>query len=395
MPRRERDDDRPPVEVWGAEPAADESVQQVEVDGRRRRAVALAVGAAIAVVVVGLALDGGDDGSRSSRESADQTTTTAPSSTLDEETTSTAPPTTLVFGPVVPDETGGAVLLATRWGQWTWLDLGSGVRREVHIDVDEPTAVLPVRGGVVIDGLGAITFQPLPVGKQVLLARSTSGVMASGSPDAVWLVSSESAGQPDEQQTATLVDLRGHVLRGPITVPSAPQAIGTELGIAFTDGGRTYLASEDGLRALAVGEVVAASARQVVIHSCDEAARCALTVLDLDGGEPSVALHLDRPRLDLSRIDLSPDGRTLAVVRYVEGGAVLELRRRGGQLLGQVETPEPLTELAWLPDDQGLVAASTTRQGADRIWVDGEGIHSAPVRALADRPGDVIYVIPG
>ena len=145
-------------------------MQRVDLDGRRgvRPLVVVAVVAVLGLLIAGLVLgDAGggdsDDGERASPEQDDDDNergntdrdgagerTTA--TTRSARSTTTAPTTTLALGPPLGAPVSLDLLLGTDGGSWTWVQLDTGLRREVNLDLGaEPESVglIGVRGGVV------------------------------------------------------------------------------------------------------------------------------------------------------------------------------------------------------------------------------------------------------
>jgi hypothetical protein len=190
-------DPRPEVELWGADAAPADTTQTIQVGGRRsRRAPLLAAVAAVALVAGGLAL-GGDDDEQSSglpREERDNRSRTelkpptagrATTTTLRPATTTTT--TTVPAGPVLPVQTGAALLLSGNGPTWTWLDLDTGRRLDVEVGIRDPYGLVPVSGGFVGLSGGTAEYRPLPTGIPRSLGPADA-ILSSGSSDAVWLL---------------------------------------------------------------------------------------------------------------------------------------------------------------------------------------------------------------
>ena len=200
MGRRDPDE-RPPIEVVGAERGTG-SLQHVSTGPSRPRrpggSGVVAAGVAIGLLLVaGLAL-GGDDGSpadpardegegRSLAE--DPTTTRRPGST----TTRPRPTTTTIpVGPVFGRPLGGWLLTADGSG-WTLVDIDSGARRDIALPAAGAFEARAVTGGVVMLSGGrreagyydlrSGTDLPVPV-----VLGTADQLLPGDRPDRIWLV---------------------------------------------------------------------------------------------------------------------------------------------------------------------------------------------------------------
>lgn len=403
--RRRDPDPRPTVELWGTEASPVEGTTTIEVGGRRsRRAPLLAVVAAVAVLAGGIALGGGDDEQagfppreeRDNRKRDDLkpppvggvTSTTRPS------TATTAPTTTTTYvpAPVLPVSTGAAVLLADSTSTWTWVDLDSGERIDVQVGTTDPYGVVAVSGGVVGLTSGSAQYHPLPLGIPVALGPADS-ILASGSPDAVWLIRTTFDGPTMVGAEAVLVDLQGNERHGPIAVPAAYPIGGTDEGLVFSRGGRTYLADESGVRPLALGEALRTNRTSVVVLACDDRAECAPEIVDIATGAVRRLAPVPNPYEMGISVLLSDEG-DLAIVSYRGDGQALQVYGAAGQIVAEIDVTSQ-SEPRWLPAGMGLVAPANDGSGVVRLsLIEGGGVLAEPVVAFAGEYGDFLYVIP-
>jgi hypothetical protein len=402
MGRRDPDP-RPPVEVWGAEPPPEGRPVRIEIGGRRARRVPLLIGAAVvALLVGGLALNGEDDGGgplaeedddggadREEPSARDRTSTTRrPASTT---TSSTS--TTVVAGPVLPVQTGAALLVSSSGDGWTWLELDTGLTREVNLRTTDPYALIPMRGGVATMRGASAEFQPLPEGEPVVLGPANQ-IVASGSPDTVWLIRSSFDGPTSEDAEAVLVDGRGRQLSGTVRLPAGYANGGTARGLVFSRSGRTYLAEESGIRPLAVGEALSTNASSVVVLACDDAAVCAPEIVDVATGRAHrFATVANAFEMGVS-VTLSDGGDHLAVLTYNGRGQSLQVYDRDGRVVGAIDDLAVQNQIRWLPDDLGLVAYLAD-SGIAWISISADGARIEPIGAFERRYRDeFVFVIP-
>ena len=395
-------DPRPPVEVWGADAPPSDLPARIQMGGSRSRRTTLVVMAAAAVLLVGgLALGGRDDSSGLAREGRDnrprnergQPVVGSSSTTARATSTSTSSTsTTIVAGPVLPDQTGASLLLSDAGPRWTWLDLDTGLRREVLVRGGDPYAVYPVRGGIVFLRGETADFQPLPDGDLVRLGRADQ-LLSSGTPDTIWLVRTSFEGPSLEGSEAVLVDLQGNERSGIVHLPASYPAGATERGLVFSRGGRTYLAEESGVRPLALGEALGSNGSSVVVLACDDEAACAPEIVDVTTGHAVRLAPIPNPFEMGVSVLLSDAGDRLAIVTYYGSGQSLTIYDLTGRVIGSIDDLAVQGMPRWLPDDLGLVAA-LAGSGVARISVVEGGAIVEPITALEGRFGDFVYVIP-
>lgn len=414
MPRRGGDDERPAVELWGAEPEPIPT-QRVEIGVRRsnRLPVVLAVVAVAGLLGAGLVLgdsDGADGASdptsaAAAREeqddkrdeqadgAADGTTTSRPR----RPTTTTAPTTTLPPGPVLWERTGVALLATTSGARWTWVDLDTGERREIELEAYDPWFVIPARGGVVhLDRRSEhALFQPLPDGEPLVLGPA-SEVLATEDPAAVWLLRrSSDDGTPLVSPRAQLVRIDGTLLGDEISVASGYPRAATTQGVIFGGGGRAFQQDDRGVRSLGIGDVLNVRGTSVALATCDDAAVCRPEVLDLVTGARTVFPALPTADPYNSVVEVTPDGGLLVSAFPPDGFGDVEavLYDGAGQERGRVFLPNvPNTGTAWLPGSStGLLPADG---GVVRLHeVDGQLV-TTPVPGLDGLRAEWALVIP-
>lgn len=386
------------------------------------------------VLVGGLALGNREEGAtgdpndeRDNRDRAALTTTTTTSepggSTTTRRTTTT---TSLPVGPVFGVPVGVSLLVVSSNGTTaTLVDLDTGARSELSLGSEDPFGSVPVRGGIVVVRQGVALLVPLerPSLASVDVTSSEAAdpvqaaeaaeaaaaaaaeearaevvpvrlgeadrVLASSSPDSVWLIRDffEDTSQPGTR--AQRVDLAGQPLTEVVYVPVGYPIAATDEGLVFTTGGRVYIGGEGGVRPLMVGELLDAAAGRIVVLACDDAAVCTPQVRDLAaGGSTSFSAIRDPYQLGIG-VTLSASGG-LAVLSYQRG--TYTLYDPGGRSLGSVSGISPQGEPAWLPGDLGVVVA-----GAGGIrWITpaGGGLASQELPALSGLYGDAVFVIP-
>lgn len=348
-------------------------------------AVALVI---VALVAAGLAFDGGsaDEGA-----AASTTTTTTRRTATTRPSTTTRPTTTTTFpiGPVLSPTVDGILVMGSGGATtWRWVDLASGELGEVEVGLNvDAWSALAVRGGIVTVTDGEAVLLPVPTGESRILGPAAQ-VFAGDDDDHVWLVQ-----EPGEGSTVTalLVDLGADVL-AEVVVPQPWVNGSTRGGLVFNAGGRTYLATPDGVRPIAQGEVHGVGRGGVVVRTCTDAARCSFRRLDAVTGR-SVRLELaaDPP----SGVDatIAGDGRTVLVPYGPAQVFAVEAFAADGSALGIVSDRDLQGRPVWLPGDGGLLVP--TYDGVLHTWIDGEGLHSTEVESLGRFRTEALFLIPG
>ncbi len=405
MGRRDPDP-RPPVDLWGPDRPPAEATTTITVGGRRsRRAPVLAVVAAVAILAGGLALGDEDDEGAGSppgeerdepddRHRDDVKPPNRETTSTTRRPTTTTTSTTYVEGPVLPVQTGAAVLLSDSSSTWTWLDLDTGRRVEVEVGVSDPYGMTAVSGGVVSLAGDEAEYRPLPLGIPIVLGRADA-IVPSGSPDTVWLLRTIYDGPTMTGTEAVLVDLQGNERSGLVSLPAAYPVGGTEEALVFSRGGRTYTADESGIRALAPGNALRTNRTSVVVFSCDDQAVCAPDVVDIATGSSRRLPAMPDPYEMGINVMLADDG-SLAIVSYRDAGQSLQLFDPAGREIGTVTDLSAPGEPRWLPGGLGLVAPASGGGGVVRISFveDGGGILVEPIAAFDGHYGEFLYVIP-
>jgi hypothetical protein len=404
MGRRDRDE-RPPVELWSAPAEPAPEVQRVALAPPRRGGRRGAVVAAIVLGLLGLGAltSGGEDDPEAvtdveqERDNSARNELKPEPATAKRTTTTTRPTTTTTIAPgaVLGAPVGADVVLAGT-NTWTWLDLDTGERRDLLMGPagDAFTAVA-VRGGVVVSWLGRVEYIPVPDGEGRELLPGAISAVSSGDPDSVWLLS-EPPAMERRRLVATLVDLTGEVLMGPIDVSSRWIGDATTDGVLFQRAGRTYVATEDGPQVVAVGDLFGSTADAAVVYTCDDEVRCGIELIDTTTGErTAVPVDADPydnwfevvPGPEPDRLAIVEQGDRGSVVAFVDGGVRQECDVPISSFRGE-------GQVRWLPGDLGvLVLGGPT--GVIRCHVGADGlVQSEPVAAFDGRRGDVLFVIP-
>ena len=391
MGRRHRDE-RPPVELWGVEAGAEGEVQRVEVAPGGPRWVPVVASLVVVLLVASALLSYGDDGAGDGERAAEEdegpgassSTTRRPSTS----TTTTLPPVPGV--PALGQPVGASLLFAGGGATWSLLDLDTGEVRPFGDERDsaDPYSAVAVRGGVAVLSVVGVEYRPLR-GPPVLLQRGAEALIPSGSPDSVWV---GTVGTGDAWWELTLRDVAGHVVAGPLIVPTWVHTA-TTVGPIFERGGRVYLHTAEGSRFLAVGSVLTASGTEVVVLTCDEGASCRYEAVDPTSGIRRTFGPADGE--NMSSVALSPDGRQLALASYVDGRSRLRVVAEGGATLWQADGVYIDASMAWLPGDLGIITTGYTVAGAVRHHLGADGfVRSDRLAGLADEAVERVLLIP-
>lgn len=402
MGRRDPDP-RPEVELWGVEAAPQDASTIVQVGGRRsRRAPLLAAVAAVALLAGGLAL-GGDDQATSGlpREERDNrmrddlkpdTAGIGPTTTRPATTTTSTTTTTFVPGPVLPAQTGAALLLSDSSSRWIWFDLDTGRRLEVEMIVTDPYGLTAVSGGIVGLRGNVAEYHPLPVGIPVSLG-SADAILSSGSPDSVWLLRTTFEGPTMAGSEAVLVDLEGNE-RSTVSLPAVYPVGGTDRGLVFSRGGRTYVADESGIQPLALGDALRTNRTSVVVLSCDDQAECAPEIVDIATGRSRRLAPMPIP-YELGVNVLLSEAGELATVTYEGSGQSLHIYDAAYEVVGTFEHLSSQSDPRWLPNGLGLVATGyRSGGGVVRLSLADGDVVAEPIPAFDGQFGEFLYVIP-
>lgn len=365
---RKGGEDFPPIEVVGAEPSPG-SMQRVSLGGRgagtrSRWPIVLGVVVLLAALVSFLT---GDDAPVA--VPADETTTTAPATTTTtaRPTTTTAPTTTtttLPTGPVFPEPTG-AELLVYGSALWTLVDLDTGERRPVPgLKYDQLAGIAVANGYVIIDpsdsraryfpraALLDDRIEPIDLGD------GDQALPSPGHPDQVWIIDGEGAyeGGLAGDITMRLVALSGRELRR-IALPAGVYPEGAyDAGIVVQMGGRVFVLDEDGATAIASARLVGTARDVVLLHSCDDTARCQYEIRNLTASTSAVVDLPDMLAQEGIQMAAAPDGRVSITAYGNEGGDVhLRLYDRAGALLAEPDVPLLSGLPIWLPRGLGVI----------------------------------------
>lgn len=391
--RRRDSDPRPPVEVIGAEPADEPQRVAIGSDRRSARWRGMLVAAGVAMLVIGgLVLGGGEDdpaassGDEAVQDAGDRGDDASSTTRRARRTTTTT--TTLPAGPVLPSQTGGGLLIIGPGRSGTYVDLDTGARHDVSRLSPDYWSVQGVTGGVVITEGGTAFYVPLPAGERVELGPAEQ-VLTATSDDRVWLMTGLGFEREAQEQRAVLTDLAGR-RSAEVVLPTCCAMAGTDRGVVFSTGGRTYLADGSGVAPLVDGNVVHVSGDRVVRDVCNDEAICTTEVLNLQTG--AVTSFDTTPDVSLygRNVLIAPDGR-VAVIVYGPTGSTLVVYGSNGREVGRVELRQG-TEPAWLPGGHGLVAVGNGLR-PERIFDRNSQLVSEPIPALEGLLGERIVVI--
>jgi hypothetical protein len=380
-------DELPPIEVLDTAREIG-SVQEVSIRGPTRARGLLRVGLIVGAVVLGPLvaglLFGDDDGPPAVSGRDEETTTTLSRSSTAPRPTSTTT-TTLVAGPLFPGHGVRGWLLSGGSGGWTLVDIEAGAERPSGLPFDDPYSTWALPGGVVMVSNGHATFYdlrvPVDVREPVSLgpADQTLGIVGG---DKVWLIDHPSPESPVVRSRARLVDLDGRELLGfpvqsglfsSMTGPGFPGMRGaaTPDGVLFGRGGRVYLATGSGARAVATGDLVGAVGSSVLIFTCGvDVSRCGIDLRTTSGA-------LIR-RLALGdwwpdggwRTSSAIDGRFALVTYGPPGNSRVTVFEPNGETVATIEVAGHMPEaVEWLPNDAGFVASRNNRL----VWIHQTG----------------------
>jgi hypothetical protein len=389
---RRDSDERPPVEILGADPGVS-STQQVAMGpprkpGRRRRSLAVAVLVG-ALVVGGIALSsGGDD--EPEHPADDEPRDNQDHIELGKRTTATSGPTstTLPIGPPlgIPVE---ATLVLFGQGAARAVDLRTGEAWAVALPAEAYGAV-PVPGGLVMVVSGDARFYPLSTSTsdpEPIVLGPADQVYRSGV-DRIWLADLPPEGEPLAPASVAVrqVDQEGNVHRS-FEVGGQWVAGATSDAVLLARGGRVFAADEEGVRSIGIGNVIGTNGDAALIVGCEEDGSCALRRQPTDGRGGRELLEVSDPDAELFDPSEGLDGR-LALVA-TRGGVLstAHLFAADGSSLGEVDLGGLITSSSarWLPDDLGLLTVSASgvhwlRPDGDRWHVEDLEIADAPER---------------
>ena len=406
MGRREPDE-RPPIEVLGADLGVS-STQQVAVGPRRkpgRRHRSLAIAGVVGVLLVGgFAIGGSDDGDgdedrviEDERDNRARDDLASPlTSTTVRRSTTTSSTTTVPAGPPLGRPVEGALVLYSA-NRWQVVDLETGEIYDLTLPSSEPYNSAATHRGIVVTVDGVARFHPIlgtgPEPKPLDLGPADV-VMPAG-PGRVWLIDSppEGANAPNVTSDVRLVDTSGDVLRS-FQIPGRWVSDATADAVVLSRGGRVYAADGDGVRAIATGWSVGTNGDAAVVATCDEAARCTLERQPVDGGPSTVIADVGDPDSQYLESFEGPAGE-LALLISDPTGADQELRLfapdGGGLGTVEIEIGSVSTGARWLPDDLGLLVG--TNRGVEWVRPDGKGWSMEPLDLDEGRRAEFFFVV--
>ena len=408
-----RTPDEPRIELVTNEPEVHSEGQvATSVSGR---VWLLAIVGAICAVVAVVAISGGDD--------SEDDAAPSPTTNRDASTPSTVPPTLApgIFetgsGPLLGRRFDASLLLGGGDDPWRLVDLSTGTIRPVPpLDGVPAHAVVPVRGGMAVleRSFDVPMLIRAPAGEAgsntsvaelateldgVRLDGTAVGLLAGGDADHVWILHTPLRSPAGARLQATLVDLDGDLVVGPVPVPGTPVAA-TERHVVFDVGGRTFLAGEDGIEDLGPGTAYDASARLVARVGCDDTAMCAAQTVDVGTGEISVGRPLST--------QAASDGRVLMVLSR-QGGlatvpdffpvddpgstppAQLLVTPAAGETVA-VDLPSLRAAPAWLPHGDGLVVL--TDIGIQHVSIEGPLLAMRRIDGFDVGDATALFVVP-
>jgi hypothetical protein len=268
--------------------------------------------------------------------------TSAPSTTTTVRPTTTSPPTTRstrsttprattttqaitrIGAPVLPEPTGESLYTINATGDVYRVDLDTGLTTHSKVGrAFQDAAVVALDNGALVLNLfpnsdsgidrETVMYHVRVDGsvEEVTVPVPSAGRM--GAPGiGVWLYN-----MVDTTQTATLVTAEGETVVS-LTMPAGAQSfIPDGDGIAFLSGSGIYRIDQQGIRRIATGELIAMSARFMVVSNCDDAYRCTVTRVDRTSGQ--IDAIGERPG-GLSPYyqsgSLSPDGTMVSMLVY-------------------------------------------------------------------------------
>jgi hypothetical protein len=321
-----------------------------------------------------------------------------------------------VFGAAVD----ALVLLGGPDADWRLLDPNTGALREVgELKGLRPADIVPVRGGVLITTNGVIiregadgaevrttteglAFVALPSGEvhpvglpdldELMLVVD---VIPSGDPDKVWVLYGSGTGV-----RAALIRVDGRSASAAFDVPGSVRGATTR-GLAVSAGGDAFLvAGDNDVSRLGDGEIVAATADEVALLTCDTEIVCTVSVVNVSSGRTRRGPVVEGFADGSSLVSLSPSGALVTLpqrvgssLHLVDGTGVsvtLSLTDPSGQTTS-IDLPAVRSEPVWLPDDLGLLVIANG--AVMRVHESAGSLTTEPIRSL--RPGldDALIVV--
>lgn len=319
-------------------------------------------------------------------------------------------------GPLLGRSFDASLLLGGVDSGWSIIDLDDGsVRPAPFLDGVPARAITPVRGGVaIVDVVDAVPVVfPVTDGDEPVVPRrlDVAGipgrdpadpavlVLAADDPDELWVLHVRASGSSPGLR-ATLLGLDGDVLAGPIDVPGTPIAA-TSRSVVFDVGGRTFLAGTDGIDQIGPGTAYDAAGGVVARAACDEVARCAESIHDVDAAATSTGPLLPTQAVSDGRITmvLSRQGGLVTVAGFApqEGvdftpAVTLRVTPRGGQS-AVIDVPSIRAAPAWLPDGESLLVL--TNIGLQHISIEEGLLAGRRIEGVDVGASTSVFVIPG
>lgn len=355
------------------EPPAGRAAPLVEVEGGRRRWLAVLVVVALLVA-----------GAVANRRSAERAEQAAVEDVADDQPASPGPPlvapamrTIEHFGPRLLEDTGTTLVLAAGT-QVAVLDVDSGTLRNVQVaDLSVTSSypwgsqVLAVGGSFVVRSqpprallvprADGVPVQPLDVG-------SGGGLYPSDVAGRYWVEEARGAGVLQELDAS---DPAGAITRQVPRIDGMRSIVWDGTGFIQSDSLRALATPADGGEPvpLAAGIAVAADGTTLALLDCPgDQPPCSLTLLDRATGSASpveLPEQVDGFELD-GRATLSPDGRWLLVtvtsdtasgVARGRGLAVVDVETASAQVVEPAQEDAPVATGAFSPDGRWLFLA--------------------------------------
>ena len=405
---RGRRDPPPPIEILGSGADA-ESVQIVRTGRQRpRRSATRWLAAAIAaggLLIGGIVLS--DDDPPPAEVDHEPSEPDGPAA--EPIATSDATTTTIPAGPVFGEPVGAELLVFNLEG-WQLVDLDTGGRHR-----PEGLPVLPSRntvtavtGGVVMIVQGSeaeARYYRLRGGADAVEAIDLGPadvVLSAGRPDRVWLAegigtvggpgggAGPDSGALGPVAEVRLVDLHGEILQS-FDVDSSWLEVGLAAGVVLERGGRVYLAGEDGLRAVANGNVLGSVGADLVVTTCDDTGACEVLRQPVGDGQP-------RRLLPLSDVGSSSyavgdaNGRIAFVNPFGYAPGLVVVAEDGRTVATSAEASTYIDTPVWLPGDLGLLAADD----GGLVWLQpngGEWLVAALPSAIQDLLPQMMFLV--
>jgi hypothetical protein len=327
----------------------------------------LAVGALLAVLLIGgLVLGDGDQGSMPDEEESDGTAARRESSTTRMSIAEVIP-----GGPLLGTRTDlNVVMLVDPLGSSTTrvLDLDSGtvIQLDVRVVTASEWGLIVADGPLVAawpapyDGLSAKPLMVIPEGHQVLDAWVVG--------DHLWvLLARPGDGGPFLPAVAVLVDEEGWT-RAHLDIPEDLWPSGAvERGLVVSGRGGAYVIEPNGATArIASGDLVAVAHDRIYVQSCAQPSRCQIEVLDGQGRRVELRTFDGPEPSGIGQVTVAaPDGRLAYVVYRDVLGETNQVAVDGVPVFEDV-TRASIGNPVWSPDGRWL-AVSNGRRGVALI----------------------------